>query len=272
MKNAVLLTCALAAAVVVGAVVERKPGPVSKATPAPARAQEAPLATPSDENVTGTVREAFDVAGYTYLRLDDGGVETWAAVSQATVALGSRVAIADATRMTDFHSASLKRTFPVIYFGNLADGAVQGAKPRLPAGHPDIGAAHGATPELAPHASSPHGAAALADMAQESVPKASGANAHTIANLFADRAKLNGKQVRVQGRIVKATHVQGVTYYRLRDGSSTAPANAELVVSSTAERKVGDIATFEGALGVDVDIGIGAKYAIMLQGARDLQP
>ncbi len=286
MKTVLLLTVAVAVAVVVGAVVDRNPQPETKGESAPAlapQAQEAP-AEPSDGAIEGTVREAFDVAGYTYLRLEDAGVETWAAVSKATIAVGSRVTIVDAARMTDFHSASLKRTFPVIYFGNLAGGAGAGSAGELPPGHPDIGAAdlatalngaspHGASPHGAsPHGASPHGAAATVDTANVSVPKASGPNARTIAELFADRAKLNGKQVRVQGRIVKATRVQGVTYYRLRDGSSTDPASAELVVSSSAERKVGDTVTFEGTPGVDVDIGIGVKYALMLQNARDLEP
>lgn len=275
MKTVVLLGAAVTAAVVIGITVDRDAGAGSTSKPAPA-ASETPKAQsqaqPSAATISGRVREAFDVAGYTYLRLTgEGGADVWAAVSRAKVAVGSDITIADAAPMTNFRSESLQRTFPLIHFGNLSGGAQDPAGARLPPGHPELGPGHGAGTLAAQPStiSSPHAGSSAAASAEVKVPKASGSNARTIAELEANRATLGGKQVRVQGRVVKATPVQGVTYYRVRDGSAAA---AELVVSSTAERSVGDVVTFEGQLGVDVDIGIGVKYPVMLQNAREVSP
>jgi hypothetical protein len=100
------------------------------------------------------------------------------------------------------------------------------------------------------------------------VAPAVGENATVIASLVGRREALAGKPARVRGQVVKATPVQGVTYYRLRDGSSEQPGNAELVISSTAKAKLGDVVTFEGQVRTDVDVGIGFKYPVMLEAAR----
>jgi hypothetical protein len=120
----------------------------------PAAAADAPPAA-AEAGLTGDVLETLSVSKYTYLRLGTSDGEEWAAVPSAAIAVGSRVTIANATRMDDFKSTTLKRTFKVIYFGNLgqAAGADPAAKfsaadvpqldddPALPPGHPDIGGA-----------------------------------------------------------------------------------------------------------------------------------
>jgi hypothetical protein len=207
--------------------------------------------------------ETIDVAEYTYLKLaSQDGPELWAAVSKAPVSVGSQVSIVDAARMTQFESATLKRTFDVIYFGRLgtAERASTASGP-LPPGHPPLDG-HGIT-------SSPHAAAvAPPSSGTMKLTPAPGQNGYAIAALFAERASLDGKTARVRGHIVKATPVQGLTYYRLRDGSSDEPSSAELVVSSTAKATPGEVATFEGQVRSDVDVGIGFKYPVMLQEAR----
>lgn len=261
MKMMVVLLTSVSVAAAVAVLVKREPvdAPASSST-APA-APSAPAAADGDA-IGGQVREAFDVAEYTYLRLQRAdGAELWAAVTKAPVTVGSTVAIANAARMTNFHSASLKRTFDVIYFGNLEGASAHSAR-TLPPGHP----------EIAGHAMPGHGAAAMAAPPPVAVAPASGANARTIAALFAERASLAGQKVRVQGQVFKSTPVQGLSYVRLRDGSSTDAASSELVVSSRDAAKVGEVVTFEGTVGLDVDVGIGTKYPVMLQEAKRAQP
>jgi hypothetical protein len=177
--------------------------------------------------------------------------------------------------MTDFYSASLKRTFPIIYFGNL-QGAGSQATPRgtLPPGHPKIADSEmPGHPVAAGHGSLAHPSATVPlSSAVARVPLAAGSNARTIAALFAERAALAASKVRVQGQVVKATPVQGVSYYRLRDGSSAEPSLTELVVSSTDSANVGNVVTFEGIVRPDADVGIGTKYPVMLQEARLIAP
>lgn len=103
--------------------------------------------------LTGEVLETLAASRYTYLRLRTAEGEVWAAVPAAAVTLHSQVAVADAARMDDFKSVTLKRTFKVVYFGTLAGApgtpphsardlatlpAVRDDQP-LPPGHPDIG-------------------------------------------------------------------------------------------------------------------------------------
>jgi hypothetical protein len=269
-----LMVVAVAMAAAVAVAVKREPEkPAIAATPRSSASEQAVPEAAASAPVRGQVREAFDVADYTYLRLAaPDGAELWAAVSKSPVRVGSTVAIANAARMTDFHSASLRRTFPVIYFGNLEGAGSQAAPPgSLPPGHPQIAghselAGHGA---MASHGASAHPTTSAPVLsAAKRVPLASGKNARTIAALFAERASLAGSRIRVQGQVVKATPVQGVSYYRLRDGSSSEPSLAELLVSSSDRAEVGDVVTFEGIVRPDADVGIGTKYPVMLHEAR----
>jgi len=118
---------------------------VAAPEPAPENQGPAPL--------TGEVLETLAASRYTYLRLRTAMGEVWAAVPAAAVTLHSQVAVADAARMDDFKSATLKRTFKVVYFGTLARDAATTPLPArgtatlpavrddqlLPPGHPDIG-------------------------------------------------------------------------------------------------------------------------------------
>ncbi|MEO8902284.1 MAG: hypothetical protein ABI627_12210 [Polyangiaceae bacterium] len=112
---------------------------------------DSPASAP-DEGVSGQVLEAIPVSKYTYLRLRTTSGEVWAAVPSTTVAVGTQVTLENATRMDNFKSSTLKKTFAMIYFGTLAPvaGAPQKFAPsdvppldddsELPPGHPDIGA------------------------------------------------------------------------------------------------------------------------------------
>jgi hypothetical protein len=277
MRTGILMATAIAAAALVGLVVQQRPksSPYAavaatatrpEANGGPSDAEQPATDNPS-ESLKGRVREVIDVAQYTYLRLGTPQGEVWAAVSKAPVKVDSDVSVENPTRMDNFESATLKRTFEVIYFGSLpANGA---ARPHgdLPPGHPSIDgtptlpAAHGNLSPQAPTSDAP-------DL---KVSRASGSNAHSIGELFTEGAKLEGKLLRVRGKVVKVTPgVQGLTYLRLRDGSSARPEERELVVTSRADVQVGALMTFEGTLRTQVDVGIGFRYPILLAEAKVL--
>jgi hypothetical protein len=255
-----------------------------------------PTAEPASPGLEGEVLETLAVPKYTYLRLQTAAGEVWAAVPSAKVELHRRVRIRDATRMDDFKSSTLSRTFPVIYFGTLGgapDGepelgavgehlpAVNDDQP-LPPGHPAIGAenadslptGHPSVTEAAPFDTPPHGQAS-ADFAtaQPALPPpptepARGKNAHRIAELVAARASLAGQRVRVRGEVTKVTDVQDHAFFHVRDSSLGADGQpVDLVLTSSVRPKRGDIATFEGVLRVDVDVGIGFKYPALIEDA-----
>ena len=280
----------------------------SSAAPSLAEPADAPAA--DDTALTGEVLETVPVSKYTYLRLRSASGEVWAAVPSASVAIGTQVSIANATRMDDFKSATLGRSFKVIYFGNLGTPASAGAataegsalkypigdeqdvdsEQPLPPGHPDIGAtaapgalADDATalpsghPDIGNSAAgtaSPHGGTSDSLATEPPLPmpkiaRAAGGNGHVIAELTADRQQLAGRHVRVRGQVTKVTpDIKGRAFFHLRDESvkGTGPV-ADLVVTSLIAPTRGQIATFEGTLRADADIGIGYKYPVLLEDA-----
>lgn len=262
LKSTPVLALAVLVAVVLAVAARREPvmtAPVYEPVASPGAGLDTGDGLQDDSDATtisGEVSETFDVAQYTYLRLATPSGETWAAVSKAPVLVGTRVQVNQATRMENFTSNSLKRTFPVIYFGELSTTTVAG----LPAGHPPL--AGSVSPHAAEQSGGPIEEPAVA------VPRAVGKNGRTIAELYGQRASLQGQLVRVRGRVTKVTSaVLGKNYVRLRDGSSTGAARTELVLTTRESVAVGAVISCEGTLNIDVDLGIGSKYPVLLEDA-----
>jgi hypothetical protein len=209
--------------------------------------------------VSGRVLEVIDVVKYTYLRLATSQGETWAAVSKAEIAPGSSVTVEHAARMDHFASATLKRTFDVIYFGSLAaaESAAGGLPPGhsmigsnsqqptnshierddpgipqalldnagdvMPLGHPSIGQREGAPAVDGAEPIPPGHPNTMTTSETIAVPKltpASGPNGYVISDLFSKKEQLMGKRVRVRGMVTKVTpDVLGQTFLHVRDGS-----------------------------------------------------
>ncbi len=75
------------------------------------------------------------------------------------------------------------------------------------------------------------------------VGKADGANAKTVAELWAQRTALKGKEVTVKAKVVKVTNgVMGKNWLHVRDGSGAkATKDNDLTVTSDATAKTGDV-------------------------------
>ena len=87
------------------------PAPEMGAMPAMPAAPAAPMAS-------GTVVETMDAANYTYVRVKTSSGEIWAATGQFKIAVGDKVSLPLEMPMEKFHSNSLNRTFPIIYFAS----------------------------------------------------------------------------------------------------------------------------------------------------------
>lgn len=267
-----------------------------KGSPAPsseAPAAAAPVATSEGtvkgaaqddaSTISGKVLERIDVEKYTYLRLDAGprGGETWVAVTTATTKVGDSVRVVNAELMTNFVSASLKRTFERIYFGALDDGA-RAAAPKAGvsplaalAGDPHAGVP-GAPPlgaaALPAAAANPHAAPSRAgdDVPVTGVEKAPGSNGRTVAEVHAQASALTGQAVRVRGVVVKSVSgVLGRTFVHVRDGSGSADAkNNDLSATTLEKLAVGDRVLLEGKIATAKDFGMGYTYPVLLEDAK----
>jgi len=238
----------------------------NKKSPAP---EPAPRhATPPGERqgLTGKVLEVKQGGGYTYLRLDRGGKEVWAAVSRAEVKPGETVTVAGAMEMKKFRSKALDRTFDSIFFGQVQRAGERAGK--MPAGHPSVG-------NMPPGAGKKPNLAASHRLVQgkpvkleRPVPRARGGK--TVAEIHELRDKLAGKSVVVSGQVVKVTpEVMGRTWVHLQDGSGAVESHDfDLTVTTSEVPKVGDTITVRGVVAANKDFGAGYRYAVIVEQAR----
>jgi hypothetical protein len=218
---------------------------VAASLPTLAWAADTPTTAAKAANVvTGEVLEVKDVDIYTYLRLKTKDGETWAAVSKAPVKVGAKVTIDNPSVMKDFESKSLKKTFPTIVFGTLGGSGK------------DAMAAHAGIPKTA-------------DDAPIKVTKASGANARTVAEVNTKSAELKDKPVVVAGKVVKFNGgIMGKNWIHLRDGSGDAAKETnDVLVTTQANAKVGDVVTVSGVVRVNKDFGSGYTYKVLIEDA-----
>jgi hypothetical protein len=254
-----------------------------KKSEAPVAAQ-APAAPGAPAAGAGAVRgkliERIDAAPYSYLKLQGPAGEIWAAVPQAAVEKGADVVIENPMPMDGFESKTLNRKFDKIYFGTLGGqgGAPQAAAPGAPAGMPPGGMppgagamGGGAMGGPPPGMAAQHAAAAAgpADVGDVKVPKATGANAKTVAEIYGQKAQLKEKKVTVKGKVVKANSgIMGKNWLHLRDGSGTAEkADNDITVTTDGTAAVGDVVVITGVVRVDKDFGAGYAYPVIIEEA-----
>lgn len=215
--------------------------------PTPAVAHGAPAGMPAQSGgqvVSGTVVETMNASNYTYVRVKTASGEIWAATSQFPVAVGDRVTVPLESPMQNFHSQSLNRDFPLIYFASqiTRDGGVS---------------------------SSPHGSPSGAATATQAEPIAAPTGGMSIAQVWADRQKLAGKQVTVRGKVVKYNGgILDRNWIHIQDGSGkAADGTNDLTLTSDDATSPGQVITASGTVAIDKDFGAGYAYKVMLEKA-----
>jgi hypothetical protein len=207
----------------------------------------------------------MDAGGGTYLRLDTGAEKIWVATGKITVKPGDRLVVPLDMPMRNFHSGTLGKDFPLIYFassvsreGEPAAIAPEGgahampARQDLPPGHPPV--RDGAAPSAA---------VAVTEVIR---PPAGG---YSVADLWARRAELGGKTVTLRGKVVKFRGgIMGRNWMHLQDGTGkAADGTNDITVTSEGEAAPGDIVTATGTLALDKDFGAGYRYGVIVEGA-----
>lgn len=195
--------------------------------------------------LSGEVLETQDAAGYTYLKLKTASGETWAAVNQQAIKKGAKVTLENTMEMRNFESKALKKTFASIVFGNL-----QGSPP-------DASQPHGQTASTKP------------DQAPEKVAKASGPNAHTVAEVVTQAQALNNQPVLLQGKVVKYNAgIMGKNWLHLRDGSGKeGDGSNDILVTTLASTQAGAVVTVSGTVHTNKDFGAGYSYKVLIEDA-----
>jgi len=125
------------------------------------------------------------------------------------------------------------------------------------------GAAAGANP----HAGVAQAAAAVP---VGKVEKAAGADARTVAELWAQKGTLEGKSVTVRGIVVKANNgVMGKNWIHLQDGSGDAAQGTNDITVTTGETAAkGETVTIRGTVRTNKDFGSGYVYQVLVEDAK----
>jgi len=197
--------------------------------------------------IHGTVTEVIDVTGYTYVEVDTGKKKVWAAGPVTPLKIGDTIAFLTKMPMVNFHSKSMQRDFPIIYFvGRFITDA------ETPTSE--------AAAIAAPHAQINQ--EQMAEPAKEINKVESG---NTIAEIYTQKNDLKGKTIRVRGQVTKFTaEIMGKNWLHIRDSSTP----DDLTVTTDGTAAINDIVIVEGKLELDKDYGYGYKYPIILEDAK----
>jgi hypothetical protein len=202
-----------------------------------------------DDALTGQVLEHIAASPYSYVRIRTSRGDVWAAVNEARIEKGSKVTVSSPMLMKNFESKSLNRTFDEIYFGSLAG---EGAAATDAAGNPHAGTTSTAPPF------------------DVHVERASGSDARTIAETWAQASALEGKGVTVRGKVVKYNAgVMGKNWIHLQDGSGdVGKGTNDLTVTSADAASVGETVTVTGTVHTNKDFGSGYVYRVIVEDAK----
>lgn len=206
-----------------------------------------PASQANAAKLTGKVLESIDAGGYTYLKLRTASGDVWTAVQQTAARPGTEITILPQITMENFESKTLNRKFDQVIFG-VVDGGQ-----RAPMGMP---------PGMA--------SAAAVNVKVAKVAKAEGADAKTVAEVWAARGVLKDKPVSVKGTVVKfLPSIMGKNWLHLRDGSGTrAKGDDDLTVTTADTVAVGDVVLVRGTVRTEKDFGAGYNYAVIVEEAK----
>lgn len=254
-KSLLLLLTGLVAVSLAAGCKDKAPQTAAQPAPAP---QAAPQQA-AGPGMSGKVLETMNSAGYTYVQVDTGSQQVWAAAPEFQVKVGDPVIVPEGMPMANYTSPSLNRTFDVVYFvPSVMVGGAEGAaaamgapdgQVKMPEGHPPItGNTNGQNVDLT------------------GIKKADGGK--TVSEVFTGKGELSGKEVVIRGKVVKfSPEIMGKNWLHLQDGTGAEGTN-DLTVTTSATAKVGDTVLVTGKVTTDKDFGYGYKYDVILEDAK----
>jgi hypothetical protein len=251
-KHLILLLAGLLTLLLTAGCQNETPEPKQTAAQPATAAAPAPTAAPAQAaGWTGSVTETMDAGGYTYVEVDTGSEKIWAAGPKFTVNVGDAVVVPQGMAMQNYHSKTLNRDFPVVYFvdaimvGGAEAALTEDAK--MPENHPKVDTAAASTVDLT--------GIAVAEGGQ------------TVEQVFTQTDALVGKPVTLRGKVVKYNaDIMGKNWLHVQDGTGADGTN-DITVTTAATANVGDTVLITGVLVTDKDFGYGYKYAVIVEDA-----
>ncbi len=236
-------------------------------------------AAQESKTVSGTVIQTMNASGYTYMQVDTGSAKSWVAIPETSLQVGDTVNYLEGMVMSNFQSKTLNRTFPSIVFSSGLQGQKSfnphGTKPtKVSQTEDSFSAAVQAekTQSQAPKEEAVSGgsAGAMAPFTEIKVEKIAGENGYTVEEIFSNSQELDGKIIRVRGKVVKYNpNIMGKNWIHIQDGSGDPMENThDLVVTTTEQLTSEDIIVIEGKMTANKDFGAGYSYTALIEEAK----
>lgn len=205
----------------------------------------------ADENLAPGVRkvkveEVIQTSNYTYLRVSDKDLENWIAITKEDVQKGNTYYYEAGMEMNNFKSKELDRTFPAITFVSVFSEK----------------------PILAKLIIEDSAKGKQAPVAKEDIKVEPAKGGITIAELYANREKYDGKTVKISGEVVKYNaQIMNTNWVHIQDGTRDGDS-FDLTFTTDDVTKVGDVVTFEGTVSLKKDFGAGYYYDVIVEKAK----
>jgi hypothetical protein len=183
---------------------------------------------------TAKVLEHMNAGGYTYMKVEDGKITYWIAMTQREVKDGDSISFTEQGWMKNFHSKTLERTFDNILFaGDTSDTSAQ----QEIEFKPDI-----------------------------FTSKYKQGHTITLADAFKNRDMLVNKKVTIRAKVTKVSKgIMQRNWVHLEDGTRYANRD-DIVFTTTGETPVeGAVVTASGTLAKDKDFGYGYFYPVIIE-------
>ncbi|MDD2790964.1 MAG: hypothetical protein PHU40_09915 [Sulfurimonas sp.] len=227
---------------------------------------EVPKAAPTDTDMqlntphSAAVLETMNSGGYTYVKVDEAGSVYWIAGPQSDVTVGTTISFIEQMVMTDFSSKSLNKTFEQLVFVSAivsADKSSQNSAPTSTQAMDDA------------HKNCDHDQEIVDQTAPQPVQVSKNADGYSIEELYAKKADLNAKSIKVNATVVKVSkNIMGKDWIHLQDGTGIAESSDIIATSTNSTVKVGDIVITSGVIKTDVDLGYGYQFSIIIEEAK----
>jgi len=192
---------------------------------------------------SGIVVDKVDAGSYSYLQLKENDKLYWVAVPKLEIENGESIYFSQYMEMIDFKSEILNRTFESVLFVNDASRSMNKMNMKNP------------------HSN-------LQSNNKQTISVGELEDGKTIADIYKNKQSLNGKTVKVKGKVVKFNSgIMNRNWVHIQDGTDN-NGDFDLLITSDETVKVGDIIVAEGMLAIDKDFGAGYFYPVVVEEAK----
>lgn len=196
------------------------------------------------------VEDRIDASDYSYIQVSEKGRDSyWIAVNKLETKTGDILYFTKSMEMKNFHSKTLDRTFETVLFVD------------------DIRKTpHNNNQNQQTQVTSPHSQVSAIPQLDIKIDPVKGGK--SVGEIFSDRDMLNGKVVKVKGKVTKFNpEIMERNWIHIQDGTASKDGY-DLMITSSEKVEVGQIIIAEGKIAVNKDFGAGYAYKVMIEDAK----